>query len=251
MRKLFACLIALAALGWQPAWSAVANQGCTPTVGSTSGQHFSSNTSFSLTNVTVSAGSHLALTLQVHTDIGSVTTTPTVVSAVWDQAGANQSLSSVNAGQVTGQGANIETWALINPTPGSNKTITVTISAAAPVFLDACAWTGVDQTGGATSFPHKSTSQNTTTVSVTSATGNAVLGGGDSGAGLSGITGTTIFSDSVNGAVVNSFANFASGSASVTIGSGNTNAVVSATDIKAAAASASACGNLPLMGVGC
>lgn len=247
--------ILLALLACSPAWAAVANQACTPTVGSTTGQHFNASTSFSFTNVTVASGSNLALTLIVQFDVGNGTTPATVSSAVWDQAGANQSLAQTNAGPITGglTGANIETWTLINPTPGPNKTITITISSSQPVFVSACAWTGVDQTGGGTSFPHTANATAAATVNVTSAAGNAVVAAGSAGVAITGFTGTLIYSDSLNGTNINAFSNFDAGSASVVIGDSSILSAISATDIKAASGGGGGCTShhLGLLGAGC
>jgi len=248
MCKLLVCLIALAAIGCGQSFAAVARQACA------SEAYKTPSTSFIYTGVTVSPGTNLALTITISFDIAEGTSTPTVSSVVWDQAGANQALTLVNAGQTSsGLGPNVETWALINPTPGASKTITITTSLSDPVFLSACAWTGVDQTGGATSFPHAASARSATTVAVTSAAGNAVLGGGEAGVALSGITGTTIYSDSVSGANMNAFSNFDVGSASVNIGSADNNAIVVGTDIQAAGGGGSSCrtGSLALMGAGC
>lgn len=243
--RILASLIALIGFGWSQAQAAVGLQGCTAEV------HQAANTTFSYTGVTVTAGASLALTVTVNFDISNVTVTPSVSSIVWDQAGANQSLTLVNAGQVSGTASNTETWAVVNPTAGASKTITVTTSASAPVFLSACVWTGVDQTGGATSFPHAAALGNSATVNVTSATGNIVLGAGASGGALSGITGTLIYNDSSNGLNMNAFSNQDAGAASVAIGSANTNVVVVGTDIKAAAGGAAIVCRGMLLGVGC
>lgn len=203
-------------------------------IAGTSESYQTTNTVFSYTGNTISAGSNLALTLTVTYDIGG-TTTPTVVSAIWDLLGANQSLTQVNPGATSGTQTNTETWALVNPTPGVSKTITVAISPTAPVFLSACAWTGVNQTGGATSFPGPQADRSNATVTVTSASGDIVLGTGVTGAAISGITGTTIYSDSSSGANKNAFSNYMPGAATVAIGQTNVpnNGIVTGVDIKA------------------
>jgi hypothetical protein len=242
--RIFAFLI----LGCSQAIAAVGVQSCTPAVGSTTGRYFTANTTFAFTNVTVSAGTNIALTLQVLFDGGSSATT--VSTATWDAAGANQALSVVNPG-LSIPGSNIETWALINPTPGTNKTITITTSSSLPIFTEACVWTGVNQTGGATSFPHTANAiSGNQTVTISSSTGNLVLAGGNPGAGAI-ISGTKIFFDNTTGSVINAYANYDNGAASVVIGSNSVSTIISATDIQAAGGGGPTCnGGLLLRGEG-
>jgi hypothetical protein len=101
------------------------------------------------------------------------------------------------------------------------------------VFISSIAFDGVDQTGGATSFPNSTSSTSATTLSVLTAVGNIVVCCGSSTVSLGTISGTTIFLDQVSGAVINAFANYDSGTGSISIGSSSGPASRVATNVKA------------------
>lgn len=103
------------------------------------------------------------------------------VAMVWDNGGTNQSLSFIGlqSGPSGGQ-VDTELWALVNPTSG-NKTLKITWNAVtAEVYVGAISLTGVNQTGGVTSFAHFNGAQAISaapSVAITSATGNLVVAG--------------------------------------------------------------------------
>jgi hypothetical protein len=142
-------------------------------------------------------------------------------------------MTRTNGGNGALTGGNVEIWTLINPTPGVNKTISITIAPTSAVYLQACVWTGVDQTGGATSFPHSINPAGVASTTIASATGNIVIGGGTNGSSNAGILGTTLFNDQTSGTLVNAWSSSVAGAASVTIGQTNANNSISAIDIQA------------------
>jgi len=108
----------------------------------------------------------------------------TVTACHWDSAGINQNMPSIGAATNTTGGVRAELFGLIAPTAG-NKNVNITWTGGSDeIQIYAVSWTGVDQTGGATSFAHLTTGNNQSlasngvlTLSVTSATGNAVIAG--------------------------------------------------------------------------
>jgi hypothetical protein len=126
-----------------------------------------------LTTLTVGALTNRAIVAQ----IAWVTTPPAGLTVKWDSAGTPQSLTQIisHAG-VNGQ--TVQLWGLVAPTSG-NKTLQIAwTSGTTELMYNAASWSGVDQTGGATSFPNSTfaTGNNANaTVGVTSATGNAVM----------------------------------------------------------------------------
>lgn len=125
-------------------------------------------------NLTVGAGANRALVVQIsfsHTIVSAV-------SVTWDQGGTNQACALIVT--VNGQdllSGRVDLWGLVAPTSG-NKTLRVSWTTATDIVVDAASWTGVDQTGGATSFPNStSTTGNLTNASlaITSAAGNAAM----------------------------------------------------------------------------
>jgi hypothetical protein len=244
-------VLAFLILGCGQAFAVVANQACTPAVGSTTARYFTSNTTFSFTNVTVAAGTNLALTVVILFDAPG-SNSPAVTSMTWDAAGANQAMVRTNVGSGVAISGNVEIWTLINPTAGVNKTISIAVSPTSALYTQACVWTGVDQTGGATSFPHSTFAGGATTVTIASATGNVVIAGATSGVVPTGVMGTTLVSDTSSGTIFNIYSSYMAGAASVVIGSTSNNNVISAIDIKAAAGGGGiTCnGGLPAMGAG-
>ena len=148
--------------------------------------------------------------------------TPSTV--VWDLTGANKSftlIGSVNDVSLTGS---VEMWGLVNPTSYGNKTITITSPIANNGYYQVCAMslTGVNQTGGTTTFANftsNAPSTATTTYSITcsSSIGNMVIAAVETGENntndISSPTQTAIFTDNSG---VPWAASYAAGAASVT-----------------------------------
>lgn len=139
------------------------------------------NTSYTGTaNITIGASlSNGALTLLV--------VWPSLVTATavhWDSAGTNQLMTSIGAATNTTGAVRAELFGLIAPTSG-NKNVNITWTGGSDeIQIYAVSWTGVNQTGGATSFAHLTTGNNQSlasngvlTLNVTSAVGNAVIAG--------------------------------------------------------------------------
>jgi hypothetical protein len=189
-------------------------------------------TSLNYTGLTIAAGTNTALVVVVDWDTAG--TTPTGMTMVWDSGGTNQSVTRIVTSDV-GSGGAVELWGLVNPTVG-NKTLALSWTTTSRVFVAGMAFDGVDQTGGATSFPNSVHNASATSLTVTSTGGHIVIAGATSGGGPGGfgtISGTTIFSDSISGSFINSFANYDTGAGSVSIGSSAGVGHRSAMDIKA------------------
>jgi hypothetical protein len=123
------------------------------------------------TSLTVGAGTNRALV--VCAIYGSAIT----VIFHWDFGGTNQLMTSIKKSS-NGGGLNVELFGLIAPTSG-NKTLRATWVNSTDFKFCAISWTGVDQTGGSTSFPNSvatsGTSATPSSGAVTSATGNACV----------------------------------------------------------------------------
>lgn len=92
--------------------------------------------------LTVSSASNSALVFWV----GWGTESGTVSSVVWDAAGANQAFTAIAAQFTTGT-LKMHGFQLVNPTSGTNKLVTVTMSATVTnLFLGGGHYSGVDQT---------------------------------------------------------------------------------------------------------
>jgi hypothetical protein len=185
----------------------------------------------------------------------------TASAATWDSV----SMTLVSSANNAGTNGRVEIWGLspIGAHTGA-KTFSVSWTGGAAQTAIACrSWTGVDQTGGATSFPNgNSTTSNgqggTVSVVVTSAVGDAVVAGHavDSDSYAS-VNNTSIFLD--NGpANISAAANRAAGAAgsvtmSATLTGGNiANRVAVGVDILAATGGGPTCPmTRSLMGVGC
>lgn len=131
-------------------------------------------TSLSTSTLTVGSGSNRALIAFVGFSQGSI---PAGLSCTWDSGGSNQSMTQV-ASVVDGAGSHvIVIFGLVNPVSGA-KVLRAAWTASLEAHLSAVSFTGVDQTGGVTSFPHANSATATSTsasVTITSATGNMVV----------------------------------------------------------------------------
>ena len=173
-------------------------------------------TSINHANLTIGSGSNRALVAQILWDN---TTAPTA-TVKWDNAGTPQTMTSITGAAKGNTNVNVQLFGLVAPTSG-NKTLNAAWSGARDVYLNGVSWTGVDQTGGATSFPHGTggtgTSTTASTGAITSATGNAVMGvHGTSTASVNSMDNTQTFRDNV-AANISGGGNRAAGAATVTL----------------------------------
>lgn len=210
-------------------------------------------TSNAYTGITVGAGSNRALVM-----ITTWISDPGAITVVrWDNGATNQNLTLLQTvTAVSGQICKI--YGLVNPIAG-NKTLQLTWTNNVEQVMNSVAWTGVDQTGGATSFPGGSTatgSSTAPTITITLPTSGAVqscIGSGTGGA-LNSVSATQVMLYSGTGAIE------AGGSRSTSSGtlSGVLSASIqwgiAATGIAAAAGGGGTPGcknGLLLLGVGC
>lgn len=152
-------------------------------------------TGVSATNLTVGSGSNRVLL--VHVVFSNQAVTSVVLN--WDNAGTPQALTLIKSANCIGATGRADLYGLVNPTAGA-KTLKLTWNAVnSDVCMNGVSWTGADQTGGVTSFPH-STSANgnsgTASLVVTSATNNATMVTVDGQGNLSAPTQTQTFLDS-------------------------------------------------------
>lgn len=128
-------------------------------------------TSINTSNLTIGSGSNRALVAQI---VWSGTVTSPALK--WDNAGSPQSLAAITGASGTNT-ARVDCWGLVAPTSGA-KQLNAAWTTARDVCVNGVSWTGVDQTGGATSFPNGTSATGagvTSSVSVTSATNDAVM----------------------------------------------------------------------------
>lgn len=177
-------------------------------------------TSITASNLTVGSGSNRALIVQLGLSLhGTASRTVT-----WDFGGSAQPCALVTGASAdsTGTNARGELWSLVNPVSGA-KTLKAAWTGASDVCINGVSWTGVDQTGGATSFPHGTSAasavNNTPGVTVTSATGNATMeqSVNDFGA-MSGQSQTSTYLDNAPN-LIGAEGQRAAGAASVSFGS--------------------------------
>src|SRR5882672_993504 len=194
-----------------------------------------------VSNMTVGSGSNRALVAGVMWDTNAAL--PTGITVTWDSGGTNQSMSLIpgTSALAINNSGSIALYGLVAPTSG-NKSLVISWTGNQEAHAFAASFTGVDQTGGATSFPHgnnavSASSASPETVTNTSATGNFVVAYFSQGLSSFGaISGTTIAIDE-SGPNIGVAASRTTGAASVTStaafsGTGPWSA--SATDILAA-----------------
>lgn len=128
-----------------------------------------SGTTLNNANLTVGSGSNRALIVQL-----CFSSVVTGISVKWDVAGANQTCTLI--GSNTGPYVTY-LYGLVAPASG-NKTLSVSWTSTSAAEVNLASFTGVNQTGGATSFAHFSHNNSATTtasLAVTSATGNMAV----------------------------------------------------------------------------
>ena len=170
-------------------------------------------TSASCSTLTVGSGTNRALICQFVWNVAV-----SAVSATWDQAGAAQSLALITGATGTNT-VHAELWGLVVPVSGA-KTLSLSWTTSAQVVINCLSYTGVDQTGGATSFPHGTSatgSATPTSVTVTSATNNAVVAAHVMTAGtITAVNNTQTYLDNTP-ATMSAAGNRAAGAATVTL----------------------------------
>jgi hypothetical protein len=175
-----------------------------------------SGTSASYTGITVGSGSNRALIALINFGHTSGPNDPSSITATWDSGGTNQAMTQLALFTPGSSGAS-GIWGLVAPTSG-NKTLAVSWTTANESYIAGISFTGVDQTGGTTSFPNAATGS-ATSLTIPSAVGDIGVATSCSGIVLTTPTGTSIYNDSVNGTFVNTTAEYqAGGSPNITIG---------------------------------
>lgn len=170
-------------------------------------------TSFSdSTKLTVGAGANRALLVLI---AWSTAAAPTGVSITWD----GQPLTLISGTSVAnGTAGNVALYGLIAPNSGT-KTLAGSWTGAREFYVSGIAYTGVNQTSVAVAFPHGTTGSSntaTSTVTVTSAVGNAVAAVHTSNGSFSAVNNTQVFLDNVS-ASISGAGNRAAGAATVTL----------------------------------
>lgn len=185
----------------------------------TADSHTTGTTVVTLSNalLTVGSGSNRALIAVVTWES---TSAPTAISAKWDTAGANQTMTQIGS---TISNGNFRTalFGLLAPASG-NKNFTLSWTNTASCYLSLIAFTGVDQTSIAVAFPHFNSATGTSvgpaTVNITSAPGNYTVAefvsspAGD----LTTLNQTTLYAPDITDPNMSGAANYAVGAASNT-----------------------------------
>ena len=135
-------------------------------------------TSHSHTNLTVGSGANRGLVFGFAWE--DINPGP-ITACNWDNGGTPQAMTAIVSPTAASDGTYVALYGLVNPTAG-NKTLFISWTNSAELIACGIAFTGVDQTGGATTFAHATTNASTgagsaalpanPTITITSATGN-------------------------------------------------------------------------------
>lgn len=200
-----------------------------------------------VSNLTVGSGSNRALIVQLWF---SNLIVPAGLTVTWDSGGTNQAMSAI-AGTTTGTNAVLSgasvLYGLVAPTSG-NKNLVVSWTGNLEAHATAVSFTGVDQTGGATSFANGNITNVTTltagpiSITTTSATGNMVVCAfSQNQNNFTANTGTQIAVDNASGpnlAVISSYTNGAASVTSTATFAGTSAQIASSVDVVAASSGA-------------
>lgn len=200
--------------------------------------------SITSSNLTVGAGANRALVCQLVFSLETFTG----LTVRWDELGTPQSMAQIIGANGTGLIARAELWGLVAPTSGA-KQAKAAWTGASDVYINPTSFTGVDQTGGTTSFPNSTSATGTIagavpvaySAAVTSAAGNFTVAA--TSADLGSLSLTTQTSNFLSNALsADGAASRATGAASVSHGWSSdtvgTHWVIVLTDILAGGAAA-------------
>jgi len=110
-------------------------------VGTESVFNFGGTLSSLTLTLTVSSGTNRALVCAAVWSAAQ-----TITSVVWDAAGANQAFTAIPSTHTVGS-VKVQAWQLVNPTPGTTKLVTITMTASTDNIYAGCGhFSGVDQT---------------------------------------------------------------------------------------------------------
>lgn len=143
----------------------------------------------------------------------------------------------------SGNNGRVDLYGLVNPASGNHSLVATWLTTSCQAMLYGVSFSGVNQTGGTTSFAHFGSSATATaapSVAITSATGNAVVGAftTDAPGTISSTGNTNLFIDN-GGANIDGAAEYASGAASVSVSGAVTaigNCAIAGVDLVAAVA---------------
>jgi hypothetical protein len=190
------------------------------------------------------SGSNLAITVWVawFSD-GSL---PTGVTVTYDPGGAAQAMTQIGSVSVTNGIGRL--YGLVAPgTIGAGKTVQISWTNSASVAAVACAWTGVNQTGGVTSFANY-TSAAGNSVTVTSTANDVAIGEFVTTASMTSTNQTQLY---VENSFVGSAANYAIGGVNPAMTVTGSGTIFSqGVSIKASGAAAPALCSIASMGAG-
>lgn len=120
------------------------------------------------------AMSNPAVICQVNLSNQTVTT-PVLT---WDSGGSNQTMDFIGGRNTTSGTGRAELWGRVNPASGNKLAKYTAAAGTSDIDINCVSWSGVDATGGATSFPHFTSAIGTSaapSVTITSAVGNATM----------------------------------------------------------------------------
>lgn len=192
-------------------------------------------TSFTSTNLTVASGSNLALIVAIsfNTDPGAFT------KKNWDDTGTPQALTLISNAASSDAISRVYLFGLVNPNVGAN-TLALTWTNNVRFSSDVLSFTGVDQTGGTTTFKNANSNAVSTaniSVAVTSPSGDFAVAGFATFAGgfSTGGVGTEVYFNNLS---LSSAMRYTTGIGSTTLQQNSTAAAAVAVgcDIAAAAA---------------
>jgi hypothetical protein len=167
----------------------------------------------STTNMTVGSGSNRALVVLLLFNNSSVTG----VSVTWDYGGTNQAMSLISSSLTdTSLEPLTQLWGLVNPASG-NLTLQMAWTTGCNVAVGAVSFTGVDQTGGTTTFKAATPTLGTSasqSITISSTTGNYTVAnmGCDDGS-VTNVSQSEAYEDD---GILSSAGSYATGAATVT-----------------------------------
>lgn len=175
--------------------------------------------SLTYSGITVAAGTNTVLLITLNRR-GSVAGADAGIALTWDFGTSNQPMTLLVSQPSASTTGVSQIWGLRAPAVG-NKTLHIAwTNAEGDNMVCGIAFNGVAQANDAAAFPNINSAFGVATIAVTSTSGNQVVGVFQGGAAFTGILGTSIYTDNVNGSFINGASDYvSSGASSVSVGS--------------------------------
>lgn len=189
----------------------------TQTAQSATPQTVASGNTITDSTLTIPSGSNLGLVAAVSYGGTGITCPPTGVTVTWNGVGLSLITSQAAADSIHSCST---LWGLVNPATGNHSLTSTWTGAVSDALIGGVSFSGVNQTGGSTSFIAATPATGTadpSTVTISSATTDAVMGVFTNGAQYTAVSPTQLYRFNSGTTFTSAASDWAVGASSVTL----------------------------------